>query len=276
MDRLAHKLSDEANEALFISAIARIAYADLAPQEEPSAIFVGGQPGAGKTALQDAIAGNVRFDFSTVAKVNGDEFRPYHPDYPALNAEDDVTAAYYTDADTGVWVSRAIELVKGARSNILVEGTLRNPAVTIDSAEGLSKAGYRNELHVVVANQFFSRLRIFSRYLGQRRTDGYGRYTLLQAHDASYGRLPESLQTIIRSNLFDRVVLYDVERRVLLDSDFDREDLPGSVAAIVDFVRSTLHQPVDKLLADAQAIRSSSHRRREGVPAPIRLRQLPS
>lgn len=214
-----------------------------------------GSLGRAKTALQSTIARNIRFDFSQVTKINGDEFRAYHPQFEQLNNENDVMAAYYTDVDTGIWVAKAINLAKTTRSSMLIEGTLRNPQVTINSASDLYSAGYRNELHVVVANQFFSRLRIFSRYLGQRAIDGYGRYTLLEAHDASYKHLPDSLSAIISSSLFSRVVLYDVEHNVLFDSDFDGPDVMGAVGAIVSFIRSTLHQAVDRLLADAQAMR---------------------
>lgn len=254
-NRLAHKLSDEENGGIFTAAIVPAMFSELSGQVQPRAVFVGGQPGAGKTALQEAIALNVSFDFSTVAKINGDEFRGYHPDYAALNEQDDIWAAFYTDADTGVWVAKAIDLVRGQRSNMLVEGTLRNPNVTIKSARSLTESGYQNELHVVVANEFFSRLRIFSRYLGQRQADGYGRYTLPAAHDASYARLPESLIAIIGSGLFMRVVLYDIERNVLFDSDFSGGDIVSSVSSIVAYVRSQIHQPLDKLLVDVQSMR---------------------
>lgn len=255
-DRLAHKLPDDANEALFRAAIAPAMLGGLVGQENPVAFFVGGQPGAGKTALQEAIAANSDLDFGLVAKVNGDDYRAYHPDYDALNDEDDTLAAYYTDADAGVWVTKSIELVKRARSHILVEGTLRRPEVTVASARDLAEAGYACELHVVVANGFFSRLRIFSRYLGQKERDGYGRYTLLEAHDASYDALPGSLDAILARGVFSRVVLYDIERSALFDSARYDGDAAAAVRAIVLYTRGKLHQPLDKILADVQSLRA--------------------
>ncbi|MEG2260460.1 MAG: zeta toxin family protein [Raoultibacter sp.] len=255
IDKFSHKLSESSNSQLFFSVITPAMFADLQSQDAPTAIFVGGQPGAGKTALQEAIEQNISFDPNSVAKINGDEFRGYHPDFMQLNAADDALAAFHTDADTGIWVAKALEFVKSARSNMLIEGTLRNPEVTMGSAQALRSAGYRCELHVVVAHEFFSRLRIFSRYLGQRKSDGYGRYTLLEAHNASYNSLPESLASLVESKLFSRVVLYDIERCVLFDSDFCDGDVVQSVAPIVSYVRSQMHQPIDKLLVDVQSVR---------------------
>ena len=255
VDRLAYKLSGEESSRVFDSTIAPIRFSELVVQCAPVALFVGGQLGAGKTALQEAIASVSSCDFSTVAIVNGDEFRGYHPRFRELNALDDTLAAFYTDADTGVWVERAIELVSVRRSSLLIEGTLRDSQVTIGTARRLASLGYRNELHMVAANAFYSRLRILSRYLGQRKVDGYGRYTLLTAHDASYAALPESVHEVIDSGLFGRVVLYDIERNVLFDSDFDGTNVQEAVATILAFVRSNTHVPYDTLLADAQTMR---------------------
>lgn len=108
---------------------------------------------------------------------------------------------------------------------------------------------------MVAANGFYSRLRIFSRYLGQRKVDGYGRYTLLEAHDASYAVLPQSLDEILASGLFSRTVLYDIERNVLFDSRLDARDPSEVVAAIMTLVRSRAHQPLERLLSDAQSMR---------------------
>lgn len=123
------------------------------------------------------------------------------------------------------------------------------------SARDLVEAGYTCELHVVVANEFFSRLRIFSRYLGQKERDGYGRYTLLDAHDASYEALPESLDSILSGGLFRRVVLYDIERSVLFDSVHYDGNVATAVRAIVAYSRGKLHQPLERMLADVQSLR---------------------
>ena len=132
VNRLDFKLSEEESSRVFDLTIVPIRFGELVAQRAPVAFFVGGQPGAGKTALQEAIARVASCDFSTVAIVNGDEFRGYHPHFRELNAIDDTLAAFYTDADTGVWVERAIERVSAQRSSLLIEGTLRNPQVTED------------------------------------------------------------------------------------------------------------------------------------------------
>jgi AAA15 family ATPase/GTPase len=252
-DRLSHKLPEEENSRIFAELIKPLEYSDLVEQAEPVAIFVGGQPGAGKTALQEAIFANI--DARDVAIINGDDFRVYHPEKNKLETEDDTLAAYYTDADVGEWIERSIEYVKQHKANVLVEGTLRNPNTTIDSACNFQKSGYTAELHVVIAQEFFSRLRIFFRYLDQRRDDGAGRYTLMQAHNASYKVLPQSLVQIAQSGVFKRIVIYTIEQEVVFDSMELNGETIQAMSDLVRYIRSGLHKSIEDLLADVHDAR---------------------
>jgi predicted ABC-type ATPase len=247
-----HKLTGEQNRSIFEQKIVPLEFADLVSQTQPTALFVGGQPGAGKTGLQGTIIQNA--DLDAIAVINGDNFRSFHPDNEALLVKDDTLAAYHTGADVGAWVEQAIDHIKQAKANTLVEGTLRNPVVTIKSAKGFAKAGYKTELHVVVAHKFFSKIRIFWRYLGQRQTAGFGRYTLKEAHDAAYDVLPQSLKSIVEAGVFDRIVLYTIEREVIFDSNVYTADTIRAIEGLVNYSRANLHTPIENLLTDVNAI----------------------
>ena len=63
----------------FQAAIARIyesAAAGRTPQERPKAFLLGGQPGAGKSALLKLFSGFLQYDAVTVS---GDDYRQSHP-----------------------------------------------------------------------------------------------------------------------------------------------------------------------------------------------------
>ena len=76
---------------------------------------MGGQPGAGKTAATVQAVRDLMRHGGGVVYINGDELRPFHPQYAALVAADRSTAADKTGADVGLWVERAIrEAAPGA------------------------------------------------------------------------------------------------------------------------------------------------------------------
>jgi hypothetical protein len=243
-----YRLSQDNNERIFKVAIEPTEFKHLVRQNKPTAIFVGGQPGAGKTGLQDVII--PQSGLTDIVIINGDDLRSYHPNNDELLMADDTVAASFTDADVGQWIEQAIDLVVSAEANSLVEGTLRNPVTTITSANNFKTAGFKTELHVILAHEFFSRLRIFNRYLYQKREYGAGRYTLKQAHDAAYEVLPQSLNTIIESKTFDRLVLYSIERDVLLESAVLGINIRQSVGGLVRYAREDFRGSIETMLVD--------------------------
>jgi UDP-N-acetylglucosamine kinase len=247
-------LSDAVNDSIFQTSITKLLKPLVCTQENPTAIFTGAQPGAGKTALQKQIFAKMT-DAASYAFINGDDLRGYHTRLEELNRENDVLTAYFTDIDTGKWVEKSIDYMAATSTNLIIEGTLRRPETTIGTAKKLAEQGYTNELHVVAANELYSRIRIASRYLWQKAQKGHGRYTLKSAHDASYENLPASVKHILDSNLFSRVVLYDIEYSTLFDSTLDGFDFEGKITPVFNYVRTGKNQQFDKLLADAQQLR---------------------
>lgn len=49
------------------------------PSTNPVTVFLGAQPGAGKTNAQSIITG--MYSFGSLMPIVGDDFRSYHPDY---------------------------------------------------------------------------------------------------------------------------------------------------------------------------------------------------
>jgi hypothetical protein len=246
--KLTHKLSDEDNRRIFFEEILPIEFSDIVHKPHPVVIFVGGQPGAGKTALQKRIFTESQLTNALV--INGDDFRAYHPENEELLKSDDTMAAYYTDADVGMWIGQAIDIAKENHANALVEGTLRRPEITIKSAGAFKNCGYVAELHVIITQEFFSRLRILFRYLDQRKNEGYGRYTMTEAHDASYSVLPNSLNEIVTADIFNRLVLYTVEHDVVYDSILPNKGAGKQIENLLSYIRADIHKPIEALLAD--------------------------
>ena len=79
---------------------------------------------------------------SSAALIIGDDFRPYHPRYFSLMEKGDELAAFYTDRDSARWVERAIEYTARLKPHVILEGTLRDPQVTLDTAKRYRPEGF--------------------------------------------------------------------------------------------------------------------------------------
>jgi len=228
-------LSEYENRRIFETYIIPRHFGELSPATNPSVHFFGAQPGAGKSAIQTSIKQALieKGGVSSVASIIGDEFRSYHPNYFSIMKESDDLAAFFTDRDSGRWVERSIAYTIQIRPHVILEGTLRNPQITLDTAILYQAAGFKQELHVVAVHGFISRLRIFQRYLDQIERTGYGRYTVPEAHDRAYYTLLQSLITLAESGLFSRITLYNATGNVLSCAAGTIENAPTLEAVLM-------------------------------------------
>ncbi len=214
-DPALHLLDPGVSRRIFDLVIAGRRFAHLVGVDAPTVHFLGGQPGAGKSASQQKVIDALRLQggADSVAVIVGDEFRGYHPAYDHLLATDDANAAFYTDRDSARWVEMSIEHAIAVRSHIVLEGTLRDPSVTLGTPRQAIEHGYIAELHAMAVHEYVSRQRILRRYVGQIADSGHGRYTLREAHDRAYDAMPGSLRAIAESDILAAITLYDANAR---------------------------------------------------------------
>lgn len=208
-------------------------------------IFVGGQPGAGKTVLLGHINKQMNIAFPRCnVPIVGDDLRVFHPMYERLLIEDDKKAAFYTDTDSGKWIEMALECAAQMQSNVLVEGTLRKAEVSVSTADMFKRAGYETECNILAVPRTLSVIGIYQRYFEQVRNTGSGRFTLLSAHDASYEAASSSIEAIARSGSVDIINFY-TRGDVKLDSMH-----PGEHAA--EYISERYRQLRDAPMSDEQ------------------------
>lgn len=184
---------------------------------------MGGQPGSGKSGLLDAATDHLTTPTSRPVQVVGDDLRDYHPDYQRLLATDDRTAAAATDQDSGRWVEMCLTHARENRYSVVVEGTMRNPAVPLATAAAFREAGYQVEAWVMAVDPLSSKLGILARYHQQREAFGHGRFTVDAAHDAGAAGLLDSVDALQDTRAVDRIVVATRGPHVL-------DDLPGDAA----------------------------------------------
>lgn len=265
-------LSDIENRDIFTRWIADRLFANLTPVDPPTVHFFGGQPGAGKSSMQNPIVDSLRHQdgHESVAQVIGDEFRVYHPMYEKLLVQDDNDAAFYTDRDSAKWIEQSIDFVTNRQAHLVLEGTLRNPDVTLTTASLCKSRGYRAEMHVVATHEFISRTRIFRRYVAQIHLNGHGRYTLPESHKRAYDAIPASLEALAHSGQFLGITLYDANGKMLIRQMQDELDTSHALLDALARERTADNVDYEQLLSDIDELLAQLR----GVDRPKALHDL--
>ena len=180
-----HKLSEFKRQGIFERLIKLDIFADAKSALRPRAVVFGGQPGAGKSAAVDAATTEFN-DSNGVVVIIGDDLRAFHPEYDRLMSQDDSTAAFFTDRDTGAWIEMAIAFAIQNRMNMVVEGTMRDAGKVKATLSMLRQADYETDVRALAVNERLSWQGIMQRYEAQKRVRGFGRMTTRESHDAAY------------------------------------------------------------------------------------------
>lgn len=115
--------------------------------DKPCTVFVGGQPGAGKTRATHLVRVSGLHD-GPLLPVNGDDLRQYHPDYDRLCDEEPLNMPERTARASAAWIRMTMEYVDENRIPAIVEGTWRNAATVLGEAANAKRHG--RSTHAVV------------------------------------------------------------------------------------------------------------------------------
>ncbi len=217
-------LSLERNESIFRNDILPDYLPDGTGRAgRPRLILLGGQPGAGKTAV--LIASHAELDRSgPTIRIVGDDLRSYHPQFLAFQRRDPETASQFTQADAGRWTEKLLVAATERNVNIVFETTMRTPE-NVARIVGIARAaGYDVEARAVAVNPRLSwqgnHYRHY-RFEEMLRAGDAARIPPQHVHDAAVTGLRVSLEKLESENLVDRVqlrtrggtILYDNEQR---------------------------------------------------------------
>lgn len=195
----------------------------------PSLVFVGGQPGAGKSkAVARAVTRH-----PGIIEVVGDDLRIYHPDYRRLMYEAPSEMPRATAQASGRWVGMALDHLREQRMSTVVETTLRQLPVVQETATQFRRAGYRIELHVVAVPKEVSRLGTISRYINQARQDGAGRWTPAAAHDVAAAAVPYTAAELVRAGCVDHISIQNRQGTPYFQATPRPDRRPDIAAAVV-------------------------------------------
>ena len=180
------------------------------PTENPKVTLLGGQPGAGKSGLENLI--NIKKNY---VSISGDDYREYHPRFKEINLEYGREASKYTQQWAAEITEKLIKELRKEKYNLIIEGTLRTAELPLKEANAFKKAGYNVELNVVVVKPEKSRLGTLERYEAMLKQGKVPRMTPKEHHDLVVNNIGNNLEIIYNSKAFDNIKLFDRENNLL-------------------------------------------------------------
>ncbi|MEU9471245.1 zeta toxin family protein [Streptomyces avermitilis] len=183
-----HRLSPHEHRWIFEELIAPSYLNRIVPRDDPRAVYVLGQPGAGKLLAARMVRRAMR---PGTTRLVGDDFKASHPDYYQLLRDDPRSAGAAIRADYKAWFAQAEEYVRLRRGDVLIEAAPGSAEEFIDSVLPFATTGYPVELVVLAVREADSRLATALRYARALQRGGTGRFTTRAGHDTCFRALAD-------------------------------------------------------------------------------------
>ena len=227
----------------------------------PEAIYIGGQPGSGKTTCLRNIKNNWK-ENNVICIIGLDNYRIYHPNYKLMEEEinkhwlnkiendneskgNDI--ADFTSNFAGIISDLIIEYLSDKKYNIAIEWGMRSPLIPLKTMEALKAKGYINKVEFIVTDKKTSKeaCKIRDNILNNskiilRRIPNY-------FHDEAIKTLPYSAEQIfitgvLEKKFIDDFVLIDRDSNILWNKDSE-ESLIDSYNNYLNSNNSCLNNP---------------------------------
>lgn len=183
----------------------------ITPVANPVTIVLGGQPGAGKSALYDIA--DVRFR-NNIAHINCDKFRPDHPESESL-ALDATTYGDRTNDFVFAVADRLVEELGEQKYNMIIESSMKSPNTAFQDYDLLSPQGYTIEAQIMATPKEVSWKGVLDRYNEQLANGELARMVPKEFHDMVVDNIPNSLDEIYRSGKMSNILIYNRKRECL-------------------------------------------------------------
>lgn len=213
----------------------------------PKTIYIGGQPGSGKTVLSMELKNM----YKNYVEIGIDNYRMYHPNYlriekcikkywegkhESVNSSPGNDIADFTHFFAGAMTDRLIELCskaddRGLSFNILMEWGMREPYGPLKTMADLKKKGYDNIVLFLTTPGHLSYDACKLRADVMKNSKRIIRKVPKSFHDLCISTLPMSVDTIYESgfdmDIIDYMALVSRDGKTLWDNNYG--DKPGKI-----------------------------------------------
>lgn len=198
---------------------------DITPVESPTAIILGGQPGAGKGTIH-AVA-QKRFKQNVIV-INSDDYREQHPDLSEL-IKDKENYGKNTNEFAFKIADRLVKDLSAQGYNLVIEKTLGDPITAYKNNKLLLKRGYTVELAFISTPKDQSWRGVVERYERALREGTPARFVPKDYHDKIVGTLVSSIDELYRSKDFSNIRIYDRKGQCLYDMSVTPQINPAPI-----------------------------------------------
>ncbi|MFE5516033.1 zeta toxin family protein [Streptomyces sp. NPDC056529] len=145
-----HRLSAAEHARVFDELTAPSCLSGIVGRDDPRAVYVLGQPGAGKLLAARMVRRAMR---PGTTHLIGDNLKAQHPDYLRLLGEDPRRAGAAIRHDYRAWFTRAEQYVRERRGDVLIEGASGSVQEFLTSALPFAAAGYAVDLVILAVRE---------------------------------------------------------------------------------------------------------------------------
>lgn len=179
-------------------------FENISVSENKTAIFLGGQPGAGKSKVNDLSIKSLTTQNAVV--IDTDLLRPHHP----LHGEIPESLVYDLDKDSSFkWGEMLLKDAIKEGKNVVFDGTLGGSIdQTLEKMSELKDNNYHVKVNVLATNDSVSKIGVTWRYEHQMEKFGQGRHVDIDYHDKVYHCIPENINHLINSKKVDELNIY--------------------------------------------------------------------
>lgn len=168
--------------------------------DNPIAVFVGGQTGAGKGGIDVYSMKEFNKMNLKATVIDDDQYRMLHPyakeilkKYPTLYTE-------ITGVETGTITKEVLKEAIDSHYNFVFEGTMKNTRILDETMKNMPEC-YTKIVRVMATSNLESLLTAFERNEAQIEIVGYGRFTNVLTHNKTYVGVLETLKKIEESKV---------------------------------------------------------------------------
>ena len=192
---------------------------DCESVDNPSAVFIGGQPGSGKTV----VSMKLKNKFENAVQIGIDNYRMYHPRYLEMEecikrhwvnrveTENDTPGndiADFTHLFAGAMTDELIDMAKNKKYNLLLEWGMREPNGPLNCMKMLKDNEYKNTVLFVSTPKEVSYSACKLRTGVFFKNNHIIRNVPKSFHDYSVSTLPDSIDEIYKTGYSTGIVDY--------------------------------------------------------------------
>ncbi|MFD8912349.1 zeta toxin family protein [Streptomyces sp. NPDC059575] len=222
-----HQLPPAEHRRIFKDLIVPFHLGDPEPRRRPVAVYVLGQPGAGKTAASSRVLQAMR---PSAVLVSSDDFRAFHPAYARLLAERPRTAGALLRADYRAWQNAAEEWLRNRMADVVIEAAPATDTDLLIAASQFQEVGYRVKMLLLAVRAADSRQGTADRFAIGLARGLPSRFTTSHGHDRCYRALAALAASLDRHPAVHTVMVTDRNGQALRNRQ-------GGIAATLEAER---------------------------------------